>query len=159
MVRVIIFLLLVFIVWVLYASGFEKPRKIRISIIAVLLCVIAFWFDGYDKREFTNLVELNSVTSCGIDAEFSYRTNFDFDICIENKADKGTLTRLHLAIVAQDCSQSECVDLQRVERNVLVDVAPGSKLKLTQNLSFDKVDLQSTSLNWAVEVLAVKAHR
>lgn len=159
MVRVIILLVLLFVIWTLYASGFDKARKIRISIAAVLLCAIAFWFDGYDKRDVDNLVELTQVSSCGLNAEFSYRSNFDFTICVENKADKGTLSRLHLALIAQDCNQQACTELQRVERNILVDIAPASRVQLAENLSFDKVDPELSSLSWEIEILAVKAHR
>lgn len=159
MIRVIIFLLFLFIVWVLYASGFDKPRKIRISIIAIVLCVIAFWFDGYDKRQISNLISLENVEVCGLGAKFSYRTNFDFKLCLQNNAEKGTLSRIDFAVIAQECGEEECTEIQRVERSRPIDIAPQQKIILEQNISFDQVDPVSKSVQWSVLVLKTKAHR
>jgi len=159
MVRVIIILLFLFIIWVLYASGFDKPRKIRISVIAVVLCVLAFWFDGYDRRQISNLVSLDNVEVCGLTAEYSYRTNFDFELCLQNTAEKGTLSRIDFALIAQDCSTGECTEIQRVERSTPIDIAPQQKHGLEQNISFDQVDPDSTTVQWSAVILKTKAHR
>lgn len=159
MIRVIIILLFLFIIWVLYASGFDKPRKIRISIIAVVFCLIAFWFDGYDKRQISNLVSLENVKVCGLSAEYSYRTNFDFKLCVRNTAEKGTLSRIDFAVIAQDCRDDECTEIQRVERSTPIDVAPQQESSLEQNISFDKVDPDSKAVQWSALILKTKAHR
>lgn len=159
MIRVIIILLFLFIIWVLYASGFDKPRKVRISIVAVVLCLFAFWFDGYDKRQISNLVSLDNVKVCGLSADYSYRTNFDFKVCVQNTAEKGTLSRIDFAVIAQDCGAQECTDIQRVERSTPIDVAPQQQISLEQNISFDQVDPDSNAVQWSVLILKTKAHR
>lgn len=163
MIRVIILLVFLFLVWVLYVSGFEKPRKIRISIIALILCAVGFWFDGYDKREIRNFVDISDVVSCGLTAEYSYRTNFDLTICVKNNASKGTISRLNFAVIASQCEGQICTQLQRVERSLLVNISPSSTVKLEQNMSFDNVSPTLSSiqngLQWSIEMLETKALR
>lgn len=159
MIRVIIVLVFLFLVWVLYASGFEKARKIRISVIALALCALGFWFDGYDKRQIKNLVDISQIESCGVTAEHSYRTNYDLSICVQNSASEGTIKRLLFAVIASRCESDECAEVQRVERSLLVDIPPGSKVDLEQNLAFDKLTPTQSDLNWSAEILETKAHR
>jgi len=159
MIRVIILLVFLFLVWVLYGSGFDKPRKIRICIIALVLCALGFWLDGYDKREIRNLVNISDVENCGIVAQHSYRTNFDISICLKNNAEKGTLTRLKFAVVASQCEALPCIQLQRVERSILVNVPSGSQVTLDQNLNFDTLSPSQPGLEWSLEVLDTKALR
>lgn len=159
MIRVIIVLVFLFLVWVLYVSGFEKPRKIRISVIALILCAIGFWFDGYDKRQLRNFVSIEDVASCGVSAKHSYRTNFDLAICVQNNAEKGTINRLNIAIIASQCEAQTCTQLQRVERSTLVNIPPNSTVTLEQNLGFDDVSPVLKGLQWSFDVLETKAHR
>ncbi len=159
MIRVIIVLVFLFLVWVLYVSGFEKPRKIRISIIALILCGIGFWFDGYDKRQVSNFVSIDDVVSCGVNAEHSYRTNFDLAICVQNNAEKGTISRLNMAVIASQCDAQTCTQLQRVERSMLVNIPPKSLSTVDQNLSFDDVSPLLTNVQWSFEILETKALR
>ena len=159
MIRVIIVLVFLFLVWVLYVSGFEKPRKIRISIIALILCGIGFWFDGYDKRQVSNFVSIDDVASCGVNAAHSYRTNFDLAICVQNNAEKGTINRLNMAVIASQCDAQTCTQLQRVERSMLVNIPPKSLSTVDQNLSFDDVSPLLTNVQWSFEILETKALR
>ena len=159
MIRLIIVLVFLFLVWVLYVSGFEKPRKIRISIIALVLCAIGFWFDGYDKRQVRNFVDINDVASCGVSAKHSYRTNFDLAICVQNNAEKGTISRLNIAVIASQCEAQTCIQLQRVERSTLVNIPSNAMVTLEQNLAFDDVSPVLTGLQWSFEVLETKALR
>ncbi len=159
MVRVIILLVFLFLVWVLYGSGFEKPRKIRICVIAVILCAIGIWLDGYDKRNISNLIDLNEVSICGLSAEHSYRSNFDLIACVKNSAAKGTITRLNLRVIATQCVDQQCNELQAVERNILVNIPPNTEVELEQNLSFDKVNPSANNVQWSIDVLETTAHR
>jgi len=159
MIRVIILLIFLFLVWVLYASGFEKPRKIRICIIAIVLCSIGFWFNGYYKRELNNLIGISQVRVCGVTAEFSYRTNYDLKICLQNDATDAAVSRLNVVVIASNCAEQPCVEVQRVERDMLVDIAPKSGMSLEQNLSFDRVNPDQSRIQWSVEVLDIKAVR
>ncbi len=159
MIRVIIVLIFLFLVWVLYASGFEKPRKIRICIIAIVLCSIGFWFDGYYKRELNNLIDVSQVQVCGVTSEFSYRTNYNLKICLQNEATDATVSRLKMVVIASNCAEQLCVEVQRVERDVLINIAPISRTTLEQNLSFDRVNPDQNSIQWSVEVLDIKATR
>lgn len=159
MIRVIILLILLFLVWVLYASGFEKPRKIRICIIVIVLSAIGFWFDGYYKRELNNLIDISQVRACGVTAKFSYRTNYNLKICVQNDASEATISRLSMAVIASSCDAQSCVEVQRVEKGMPVDIAPLSRIQLKQNLSFNKLSPDQSNIQWSFEVLEVKAHR
>ncbi|MFT6407368.1 MAG: hypothetical protein ACJAQ6_000779 [Arenicella sp.] len=159
MIRVIILLIFLFLVWVLYASGFERLRKIRICIIALVVSAIGFWFDGYYKRELDNLVDVSQVQVCGVSSEFSYRTNYNLTICVQNDASGATVSRLKVAAIASNCAAQSCVEVQRVERDMLVNIAPLSRVQLEQNLSFTNVSPDQSNIQWSVEVLEVKASR
>jgi hypothetical protein len=159
MIRVIILVIFLFLVWVLYASGFEKARKIRICIIALVVCAIGFWFDGYYKRELDSLLGVSQVEVCGVTAEFSYRTNYNFELCLQNDASDATVSRLNMAVIASKCAGQSCIEVQRVERDTLVSIAPRSRAILEQNLSFDQVDPDQGSIKWSLEVIDVKATR
>jgi hypothetical protein len=164
MIRVIILLVFLFLLWVLYASGFEKARKIQVSIVSFVLCALVFWYDGYDKRQIKNYVDIIDIEECGLTAAHSYRTNFDLSICVKNNAKEGTINRIKFAVLVSRCDSPDCTEqqhteLQRVERSRLATISPGSKITLDENLSFDQVSPPYGNLRWSIEVLETKARR
>lgn len=159
MIRVIVLLVFLFLIWVLYGSGFEKARKIRIVTILIILCVLGIWLDGYNTRSIKNLVNITDVAICGVSAEHSYRSNFDIAICVQNMAERGTITRLNLQISATSCVADKCETPVSIERSLLTDIAPASRIILDQNLSFETINPEAENIKWSAKVLETKAHR
>lgn len=158
MIRVFIALIGVFIIWVLFYSKFKKERKIALVALAVILSTLGIWFESSVGKPRTNIIEPDQVINCGVIAKHSYRTNFDIQLCVQNTAEFGRIRRLKLSIIAEQCSGSgECVELQRVARDLSVDVVPQSSISLSQNLSFDDVDSDLKGLRWSFIVRSVKA--
>lgn len=162
MIRLVILLLFLILLWLLAASGFDRRRKIVFGLLLIASAIGLFLFEGYDKRELTNLISENQVQSCGVSAEHSYRTNFDLQLCIQNLAETGTISRLKMAIVAQTCSANEvstCLQLERVIRDIPVKISAKSQSLILQNLSFRQVDPNDLSVQWSLEILSTKATR
>lgn len=162
MIRLVILLLFLILFWLLMASGFERRRKIVLGLLLIGLAIGAFLVDGYDKRELENLVEESQVQSCGIKATHSYRSNYDLELCVQNLAEKGSLSRLKMAIVAQKCSvknEQPCLQLERVIRDIPVKIGPTSQQLILQNLSFKQVDPNDSDVQWSLEILSSKATR
>lgn len=160
MIRLIIVLVGLFILWVLFASGFDKRRKIIITVVAVLLCALGAWFDGYGKNPKENVVSVSDVVSCGVSAQYSYRTNYDFKLCLKNNATSGAIKRARFAVIASSCPPaSECQEVERVVRDVAVDVPAGEQQTIVENLSFDAVPNDAENISWSMEVESVKAVR
>lgn len=162
MIRLVILLLFVVLLWLLIASGFERRRKIVLGVLLIGCAIGAFLFEGYDKRELENLVAESDVKSCGMTAKHSYRTNFDLELCVQNLAEKGTISRLKMAVVAQKCSAQnaqECLQLERVIRDIPVKITPKSQVYILQNLSFKHVDPQDNNVDWSLDIISTKATR
>lgn len=162
MIRLIILILFLILLWLLLASGFERRRKIILSLLLIGVVVGAFLLDGYDKRELTNLVAESQVQSCGVTAKHSYLTNYDLQLCVQNLSEKGSLSRLQMAIVAKKCvrkDEPECLELDRVIRDIPVKIPPKSERQLLQNLSFENVDKNDEGVQWSLEILSSKATR
>jgi len=158
MIRVLIALLALFLVWVLFLSGFSKQKKIIISVVTVIVCAAALWLDGYGEKPKEGIVSSANIVSCGLEVVHSYRTNFDIDLCLSNTAERGKVQRLHFAIVASSCDErGECSELQRVERDVLFVIESGQSATLKDNLSFNKIDPKNANVAWSTEILQVKA--
>lgn len=162
MVRLVVLLLFVILFWLLVASGFERRRKIVLGVLLICLAVAGFVFEGYDKRELKNLISQSQVQSCGVSAKHSYRTNYDLQLCVQNLADNGSISRLKMAIVAQKCSPNdtqECLQLERVIRDIPVKIAAKSQAHILQNLSFKLVDPADQNVDWSLEIISTKATR
>jgi len=160
MIRLLIAVIGLFLIWVLFLSSFTKQRKILITVIALLMTVIGVWLESNTGVPRANIVSTDDISSCGVIAKHSYRSNFDLDICIRNNASDGQVKRLTLLIVAEKCSSSDnCLILEQVQRDASVNIAPNSDARLSQNLSFDKVDPAAAEVIWSVEIVSVKAVR
>lgn len=162
MIRLVILILFIILLWLLVASGFERRKKMVLGALLIILSIVGFLYEGYDKRELPNLVDQSQVQSCGVTAKHSYRSNFDLNLCIQNLAEKGTISRLKMAIVAKKCSSSSaqsCLEIDRVVRDIPVRILPKSEVSLLQNLSFKNVEPVTKDVQWSLEVIDTKARR
>jgi hypothetical protein len=162
MIRLVVLALFLILFWLLVASGFERRRKIVLGLLLVGLAVGAFLIEGYDKRELTNLIDEAQVQSCGITAKHTYRTNFDLELCVQNLAETGSISRLEMAITAQKCTQNAdqpCLQIDRVIRDIPVKIAAKSQVLILQNLSFRQVNPNDADVQWTLEILSTKATR
>jgi len=158
MIRLIVAVIGLFIIWVLFFSHFTKTQKILIVFFATLISVVGIWYENASDKPKHNIVQLNEVTNCGVSATHTYRSNFDINLCLQNESKKGHIKRIELAIIAEQCSQlNECVELQRVIRDLSISVLPNSSKKLTENLSFNQVDKDQGNIQWRFETQFVKA--
>ena len=160
MIRVILALIAVFIIWVLFFSKFSKERKIAIVALVVVVSFLGVWYESSVGKPRQDLVEPSQIIDCGVSAKHSYRTNFDIDLCVQNTSEFAKVRRLELLIIAQQCTNlGECVELQRVARDLSVEVMPSSSIMLKQNLSFNNVAPDLDDVKWSFIVSAVKANK
>lgn len=161
MIRLIIALLGLFLIWVLFFSKQSKERKIAITAITVLLSVSGLWYESSSGKPSNKLVSPNQINICGVRAEHSYRSNFDVFLCLENTADTGHVKRASFSIIASQCNDStttnNCTEIQRVKRDIAVEIAPKSSQQVKQNQSFAKVAPDAENVHWSIEVNSVKA--
>lgn len=159
MIRLIVLLVFLFLLWILFASGLERRRKIIVSVVAIGLCTAALVFDGYMNRESQSLVANSDIQTCGVSAKHTYRTNFDVTICLLNKHPTATLSRLNMQVIASTCEADSCTELQRVTRDIPMQLEPSARQNLIQNLSFNAVAFDAENIDWAVEIVTTKGLR
>lgn len=160
MIRLVIVLVGLFVLWVLFVSGFDKRRKIVLTLVALVMCAAGMWFDVFSNKPKSNVVLLSEVISCGVKAQHTYRTNFDITLCVKNNAAQGAIKRARFAVVASSClAATECQEIDRVVRDVAVNVQAGEQQTIVQNLSFKSVANDAENIVWSVEMESVKAVR
>jgi len=160
MIKVIIVLINAFIVWVLFFSKFSKERKIALVASAVILSFLGLWYESGADKPRRNIVNENQIVNCGVKAKHSYRTNFDIELCLRNTAKLGDIKRISLFIIAKKCQGSdECIELERVARDLTVDISAQSSTTLIQNLSFANVESNLQDVEWSFVVRSVKASK
>lgn len=124
------------------------------------MCVIGVWLESNAGLPRSGIIGKDDISSCGIEAKHSYRSNFDLTICLRNNASDGLVKQLSLSIIVQSCSAPDnCLVLETVQRDVGVDIAPNTAVTIKQNLSFDAVDPAATNTVWTVQVMSVKGVR
>ena len=168
MIRLVLVLLLLVIVWLLFIANFTRNQRIIGVIVTCMLFVGAVWFDDNRKRPKSNILALDDISSCGIEAASPYRSNYDFSLCFENIAKQGTVRRLSFEVVASDCNSQPCQTVETVLREMPLTIAAGERALVKQNLKFDTVAglLQNTDedpamrykdIRWSVNLVEVKA--
>ena len=160
MIRPIILLLGILIVVLLLVLDLDKRRKIIIISTTMVLLITGLIVDSWYKTPRNDVVALAQVVSCGISAQHSYRSNFDFNLCLQNNATAGTIKRISLQITASDCSvNNTCLELQSVIRDISIDLPAGTTLRFKQNLAFDALTEQHRNLSWTLTPLSLKTLR
>lgn len=159
MIRLLILALGVFLIWVLFFSGFTKQRKITISIIAVLIAIGGLWFEQRGQNLKSSLIAADQIADCGASATHTYRTNFDVRFCLQNNASKGTAKRVAMRFIALNCQQGDCQEIESVDKDIRVQIAPGEQATLVENLSFARVDPNAEGNVWTASALRVGAIR
>lgn len=160
MIRLFIIVIGLFLIWVLFFSSFTKQRKTAITLLALGMSVIGVWLESSAGLPRAGVIEVGDISSCGVLAKHSYRSNFDLQICVRNNASDGEVKLLGLSIIAQNCTAPDnCLMLETVQRDASVSIGPNSEITLKQNLSFDAVEPAATNVVWSVEINSVKAVR
>ena len=158
MIRVVIVVLVLVLIWVLFLSNFPKRTRIILASLVVMLALLGAWFDGLGQNPKTGLVEPSQLSVCGLEVAYTYRTNFDVTLCLNNTATHADVTRVRYTIIAEQCVRpSECQQLAQVTRDTLFTIPAGSQSSKTQNLDFKPIDAKVPNLNWRATVDSVKA--
>lgn len=158
MIRIVVLCVGLFVLWVLFFSGFNKKRKTYLTVVVLLAGTFGLLIDKYRSTPRDGIVLAEQIQVCGVEAVYSYRTNFDITVCFENRADVGEVRRIRYWVTAIDCdSEGKCERLQRVHRDRQIRLLAKSSVSMTDNLSFDQVEPEATSVVWSVEVESAQA--
>ena len=114
MIRLIILALGVFLIWMLFYSGFSKQRRIIVSVVAMVVGILGLWLEQRGETPRSGRMPVSELVSCGVSGKHSYRTNFDIEFCLENKSERATVKRVGLRFVAKQCIRGECSDVQEI---------------------------------------------
>ena len=156
----------IIIVWLMFFSGFSKRARIIASLALTAVLFLGLWLEDAGKNPRTNLIKPEQISVCGVSGEFSYRSNYNVTICLRNESPDSELRRIVLGIAALDCAGGECTEVERVEKQIQLVLAPGEQSEIVQNLRFDKLphadpaavaDDSTSTTKWAVEVAQVWA--
>lgn len=157
MIRLILVAIGIFIVWVLFLSQFTRQQKIIICTVSLLVCVAGLWFDQSSHTPKEGLISVNEMENCGVNAKHSYRTNFDIELCLRNLSENATAKRVSISYTALNCVAGNCEELQVVNRDIALSLAPQLQLILSDNLNFDHVDPSLETVVWVAKVNSIKA--
>ena len=159
MIRIIILAIGVFLLWVLFLSPFSKRQKIVIGACAACVLALGLWYESHGKTPKSGLIKVSEIVSCGASGEYSYRSNYNVDICLQNNSTIATVQRIGLRVSARSCENSNCIELDAVDKEISLQISPQQKVHTIQNLPFDKLDAQTPNLSWIVETTSVRATR
>ncbi|MEM7358021.1 MAG: hypothetical protein AAF431_02870 [Pseudomonadota bacterium] len=159
MIRIIVLAIGLFVIWMLFFSDFPRKRKIDFTLLALFLVVGGLWLEGRGSTPRMGLIEVEEVVSCGATGERSYLTNFNVDHCLQNNSTSASVKRLGLKFSALACADGECTELESVEKDLQIEIAPQETINNTENIAFNKVPKDAENLSWEVEVVSVKATR
>jgi hypothetical protein len=158
MIRLFIIAIGAFLVWVLFVSGFSRQRKLVIAALAVVLSIAAVWFESSLGSPSKNVLAVSEVVDCGTSAVHSYRSNFDVTICFKNNSTMADVKRVAFEVLALRCeSNGECTQVQRVSRELSIELPANQSAKVHQSLSFPLVQPVSGAFTWQVQVKGLKA--
>lgn len=157
MIRLVILALALFIIWLIFASNFSLQRKKIIVVAVVVLSAFGLWFEQRGETPKQGRISPDDIQPCGVTANHSYRSNFDIDFCLHNTSTVLTVKRIELKFLAQRCTEGQCSELQAVNKEVPLILAPSSKVSSRENLQFDLLDPTDHSIVWTVQPITVKA--
>lgn len=158
MIRLLIALIGGFLIWVLFFSSFSKQKKIVIAVLAVLISALGLGYEIISQQPVKGAMALTSVEACGVHAKHTYRTNFDLNICVNNVAEQGDITRIGFSIIASYCEEpNSCVEVERVRRDLNVELRASDNLVIEQNLAFNELDPELDGIIWALDIHSLEA--
>lgn len=159
MIRIIILVIGVFLLWVLFLSPFTKQRKMVIGACAACILAIGLWYESHGKTPKSGLIDDSEIVSCGATGAFSYRSNYNVDICLQNNSSLGTVQRIGLRVSVLNCENSKCEELDAIDKEISLQISPQQKVQTIQNLAFNELTARTPNLTWIVEITSVRATR
>lgn len=159
MVRLLIPLVAIFLVWLLFFSPFSKKLRLGLSAAVIVATVFGLWIDTNGRSVKTNRVVPNEVVTCGISGEYSYRTNYNVTVCLQNNADRASVQRLRVRFDVLACEGGDCETLDASEETFSVAIAPKTHVEHVANVSFDKLPANMEGPIFSATVLEVWASR
>ena len=157
MIRLIIFLIGAVLLWILFASGFNKRLKIILSLSLLVILITGVWYENYGETPRSDLITTEQIVSCGVSAKHSYRSDYKINYCLKNNSKVATTKRLELRFVAYDCLVQPCKEIESVIKEGNFEIAPEQKIKTEVSLAFDSLSLNQDNIEWKVDVVSVKA--
>jgi len=159
MIRIVILAIGIFILWVLFISGWARKKKVIVSLLSFTVLVAGLWWESHGKTPKSGLVELSEVVSCGSSGEHSYRSNYNIQYCLQNNSSSATLRRIGIRVSALECVNGNCKELESVTKELTVAIAPGEQANASVSLPFDDLAEGRQDLSWVVEPVFVRATR
>lgn len=159
MVRLLIPIVAVIMIWLLFFSGMSKRLRISLSLVLVAAVLLGLYVDLSDKSLSKKLVAPEKIISCGVSGDYSYRNNYNINLCLENTAKKGQVKRIMVMVTALACEAARCEEVSTSEERISLEIASGAKVSHVQNISFRGLPLQNSeaTLAWTAEVTDVWA--
>ena len=157
MIGLIIFVIGAFSLWLLFVSDFNQRLKIIISLSLLVILIAGVWYENYGETPKYGVINEEQVVTCGVTAEYSYRSNFKIDYCLKNNSKVATIRRLELKFIVLDCSVELCNEIESVIKDLNFEIEPEQYVKGNVSLAFDSVSQNQQNLEWKVEVVSVKA--
>lgn len=157
MIRLIILALGVFLIWMLFFSGFSKQRRVIVSVLAIVVCVAGLWLEQRGETPRSGRMPVSELVDCGVSGKHSYRTNFDIEFCLENQSARATVKHVGLKFMAMQCEHGDCREVQTITKRLTINLAPSQRSTQTENINFSMIDPLDESVVWRVQTDSVKA--
>ncbi len=124
------------------------------------LSIALIGYETYDGKPRSGLINVADVQVCELSAQYSYRSDYEISLCLQNTAST-TVKRVQFDITVSQCvTGDECTELETVTRDIPVSIDPGKRAQLIQTLRFDKLAALNAlpeQLSWSGKVVQVKA--
>lgn len=155
MVRLLLPLIAIILVWLLFFSGIKKPVRILLSIGVIGITLLGLWFDNNGRGLREGVLEPEQIIVCGVTGDFSYRDNFNLTLCLQNTAERGTVHRIAVQFIAQQCVASKCSDLTSKTEEITLELVAGAKAQHIENLAFKELSPEMNDIHWSADVVRV----
>ncbi len=159
MVRLLIPLVAIFLIWLLFFSSLSKRLRIGLSAAVVLATIFGLWLDTNGRGINTKRITPAEVTSCGISGEYSYRTNYNLTVCLQNNSGSATVQRLRVRYDMLECATGDCQIIDSSEAILNVAIPANDKIQHVDNVSFKRSPGIDAPTIFAADVLEVWASR
>ena len=156
MIRLFIFILALALIWLLFFTKLDIKRKSIAVTSVIIIFIVSLVFEMGNKTPRTGIISLDQVSTCGVSAEFTYRTNYNIEFCIQNKSPESTVERVELEFSVSRCDQI-CSVIQSQRKEITANLAGNSKAMFVENLRFDLVEKGEPNLFWEVSIKQVYA--